>query len=155
MTRYMLTEQKLAMTAKTDPLTGLYNRRAGLEILEETYSRNRRAGKPLTVGFADIDGLKQINDTYGHGVGDAMIRSAADVLKKHVGPNSTVCRLGGDEFVLILPDVNQVQAALIAEQIKNGIKRCCAGSTRYSISFGFKQAEYTAEETAASLVSVA
>jgi diguanylate cyclase (GGDEF)-like protein len=155
-TRYMLTEQKLAMTAKTDPLTGLYNRRAGLEILEETYSRNRKSGRPLTVGFADIDGLKQINDTYGHGAGDAMIRSVADVLKKHVGPGGTVYRLGGDEFVLILPDVNQVQAALIAEQIKNGVKRCFAASMHsISISFGFKQAEYTPEETAASLINVA
>ncbi|MEA4955243.1 MAG: GGDEF domain-containing protein [Pseudoflavonifractor sp.] len=155
-TRYILAEQKLAMTAKTDPLTGLYNRRAGLEILEEIYSINRKARRPLTVGFADIDGLKGINDTYGHGAGDAMIRSAADVLKKHVGKNGTVCRLGGDEFVLILPDTNQVQAALIGEQIKNGVKRCFVGNTRsISISFGFKQAEYKADETAASLVSVA
>ena len=85
-----------------------------------------------------------------------MIRSVADVLKKHVGPGGTVYRLGGDEFVLILPDVNQVQAALIAEQIKSGIKRCFAGSTHsISISFGFKQAEYTPEETAALLINVA
>jgi diguanylate cyclase (GGDEF)-like protein len=155
-TRYMLTEQKLAMTAKTDPLTGLYNRRAGLEMLEDLYSQSRKAERPLTVGFADIDGLKMINDTYGHGTGDAMIRSAADVLKKHVGKEGIVCRLGGDEFVLILPGINQMQAMLMAEQIKNGVARCFVGGTRgISISFGFKQAEYSKEETAASLVSVA
>ena len=140
-TRYKLAEQKLAMTAKTDPLTGLYNRRAGLEILEEVYTRSRKTGTPLTVGFADIDGLKAINDTYGHGAGDAMIRSVAEVLKKHVGKEGTVCRLGGDEFVLILPGVNQVQALVMAAQIKNGVSRCFVGGSRgISISFGFKQA---------------
>jgi len=155
-TRHVLIEQKLAMAAKTDPLTGIYNRRAGLEILEELYNRNRQAGRPLTVGFADIDGLKQINDTYGHGAGDAMIRSAAEILKKYVGQKGTVCRLGGDEFLLVLPDMNHVQATRTGEQIKNAIKRCCVGSRRgISISFGFRQAEYTPEETVASLVNVA
>lgn len=155
-TRYKLAEEKLAMTAKTDPLTGLYNRRAGLEILEEIYDQCRSMGRALTVGFADIDGLKAINDTYGHGAGDAMIRSVADVIKKNIGKEGTVCRLGGDEFVLILPGTNQVQALLLANQIKNGVSRCFVGGSRsISISFGFKQAEYSREETAASLVSVA
>ena len=155
-TRYKLAEHKLAMTAKTDPLTGLFNRRAGLEILEEVYERSRKSGRPLTVGFADIDGLKAVNDTYGHGAGDAMIRSVAEMLKKHVGKEGTVCRLGGDEFVLILPGMNQVQALLMAEQIKSAVAKCFVGNSRgISISFGFKQAEYTREETTASLVSVA
>ncbi len=155
-TRYKLAEQKLAMTAKTDPLTGLYNRRAGLDILQELYTRSREANRMLTVGFADIDGLKQINDTYGHGTGDAMIRSVAEVLKKHVGTLGTVCRLGGDEFVLVLPEVNKVQALLMAEKIKNAVSRCFVGSSRgITISFGFKQAEYVQSETAASLISVA
>ncbi len=155
-TRYKLAEHKLAMTAKTDPLTGLFNRRAGLEILEEVYERSRKSGQPLTVGFADIDGLKAVNDNYGHGAGDSMIRSVAEMLKKHVGKEGTVCRLGGDEFVLILPGMNQVQAMLIAEGIKNAVAKCFVGNSRgISISFGFKQAEYTREETTASLVSVA
>jgi len=155
-TRYLLAEQKLAMTAKTDALTGLYNRRAGLEMLKDIYIKYRKTKRLLTVGFADIDGLKLINDTFGHGTGDAMIRSAADVLKRHVGKEGTVCRLGGDEFILILPDISVTEAMQKAEQIKNGVSRCFVGGTRgISISFGFKQAEYTKEETAESLVSVA
>lgn len=155
-TRYKLAEHKLAMTAKTDPLTGLFNRRAGLEILEEQYERCRKEGMPFTVGFADIDGLKAVNDTYGHGAGDAMIRSVADMLRKHVGREGKACRLGGDEFVLILPGINQVQALLMAEQIKAAVSKCFVGNSRgISISFGFKQAEYTRDETTASLVSVA
>ena len=155
-TRYKLAEQKLAMTAKTDSLTGLYNRRAGLDILQEVYTQSRKTNKLLTVGFADIDGLKQINDTYGHGTGDAMIRSVAEVLKKSVGKVGTVCRLGGDEFVMVLPEINKVQALLMAEQIKKAVSRCFVGGSRgITISFGFKQAEYTQSETAASLVSVA
>jgi diguanylate cyclase (GGDEF)-like protein len=155
-TRYKLAEQKLAMTAKTDSLTGLYNRRAGLDILQEVYTQSRKTNKLLTVGFADIDGLKQINDTYGHGTGDAMIKSVAEVLKKSVGKVGTVCRLGGDEFVMVLPEINKVQALLMAEQIKKAVSRCFVGGSRgITISFGFKQADYTQSETAASLVSVA
>ena len=67
-----------------------------------------------------------------------------------------MCRLGGDEFVLILPGMNQVQALLMAEQIKSAVAKCFVSNSRgISISFGFKQAEYTREETTASLVSVA
>jgi diguanylate cyclase (GGDEF)-like protein len=80
------------MMAKTDPLTGLYNRRAGLEILEEAYVKGTQAENPLTVGFADIDGLKAVNDTFGHGAGDSMIRSVADMLKKHAGRDAAACR---------------------------------------------------------------
>lgn len=155
-TRWKMTEHKLAMAAKTDPLTGLFNRRAGLEILEDVYDRDRKTGRPLTVGFADIDGLKAVNDTYGHGAGDSLIRSVSEMLKKHAGKESTVCRLGGDEFVLILPGVTQMQAHLMAEQIKSAVAKCFVSNSRgISISFGFKQAEYTKDETAASLVSVA
>ena len=103
MTAQKQAEMQLESMAKTDALTGLANRRAGVENLRRVYADSKAAHKPLTVCFADIDGLKYINDTYGHGAGDSMIKAVADVLRNHIERIGTVCRLGGDEFVLILP----------------------------------------------------
>jgi|GEM_PF-1387835 len=155
-TEYKRAQTKLDMMANIDALTGLLNRRAGTEKLEAVYRQCRKEKKPLTVCFADIDGLKAINDTYGHGAGDAMIRSVADVLKKYVNGSGFSCRLGGDEFVLILPGIKREQASVIAAQIERETRNCLAGESQgISMSFGFKEAEYGQTETAQTLISVA
>ncbi len=155
-TAYMKAQRRLDMMARTDALTGLFNRRAGLEYLEQAYAQCKRLKKPLTVCFADIDGLKHINDTWGHGAGDAMIQSVATVIKKYVGNMGVVCRLGGDEFVIILSDMTMPQATLLSTQISREAERCFVGEMDgVTVSFGFKQAEFTAGETVETLVSVA
>jgi diguanylate cyclase (GGDEF)-like protein len=144
------------MLAKTDILTGLNNRRAGLEILESTYLRCKRQRKALTVCFADIDGLKSVNDTYGHGVGDNMIRTVAAILKKQLDGSGEVCRLGGDEFLLILAGFHKPQAVLLASRIEQAISRTFVSKSQsISMSFGFKEAEYDAKETVFTLINVA
>lgn len=155
-TAYVKAQRRLDAMANTDALTGLSNRRAGLDYLETMYAQCRQRGTPLTVCFADIDGLKHINDTWGHGAGDAMIQSVAAVLKKYVSEPGKVCRLGGDEFVLILPEYTAGQASTLAVQISQEAgKRLVGGSDGITMSFGFKQAEFIAGETAQTLVSVA
>lgn len=155
-TEYRKAEIKLDMMAKTDALTGLLNRRAGIEKLETIYRECRKNRTPLTVCFADIDGLKFINDTYGHGAGDLMIVSVADILKKYVDISGASCRLGGDEFVLILPGLSKEKAALLSAQIENETKKCLVGESQgISMSFGFKEAEYGHQETADTLISIA
>ena len=155
-TAYVKAQRRLDAMANTDALTGLSNRRAGLEYLENVYTQCRQKDTPLTVCFADIDGLKHINDTWGHGAGDAMIQSVAAVLKKYVVEPGKVCRLGGDEFVLILPGQSAAQASLLATQISHEAAcRFVGGSDGITMSFGFKQAEFAAGETAQTLVSVA
>ncbi len=155
-TRYKKAENRLEVLARTDALTGLNNRRAGLEILENVYKQCKIDGKPLTVCFADIDGLKKINDTYGHGVGDNMIRTVAGILKKQLDGEGHVCRLGGDEFVLIMPKYTKDQAVLMTSQIKEAVDRSFLNDSEdISISFGFKEAEYTADETSSTLLKVA
>lgn len=155
-THYKQAENKLNKMAKTDPLTGLNNRRAGLEQLRKIYTECKRESRPLTVCFADIDGLKYINDTYGHGAGDVMIKSVASVLSKHIEKIGTVCRLGGDEFVLILPGLNKSDAVLLTEQIGRDAARCLVGNAEsISMSFGFKEADFRAGEDADTLISVA
>jgi len=155
-TAYVKAQRRLDAMANTDALTGLSNRRAGLEYLDAMYAQCRQKRTPLTVCFADIDGLKHINDTWGHGAGDAMIQSVAAVLKKYVTEPGKVCRMGGDEFVLILPEQTAAQASLLAAQISHEAAcRFVGGSDGITMSFGFKQAEFASGETAGTLVSVA
>ncbi len=155
-TRYKKAESRLQMLARTDALTGLNNRRAGLEMLDNAYSQCKQRGEPLTVCFADIDGLKKINDTYGHGVGDNMIRTVAGILRKQLDGVGHVCRLGGDEFVLIMPGCKKDEAMLLTLQIEKAVNRSFLNnSDGISISFGFKEAEYSEGETSSTLLSIA
>jgi diguanylate cyclase (GGDEF)-like protein/PAS domain S-box-containing protein len=93
----VLTEQ-----AVRDPLTGLANRALFEERLRGSLSRDARSGGATGVLFLDLDGFKDVNDRYGHGVGDAVLRAVADRLTGAVRPADTVARLGGDEFVVLV-----------------------------------------------------
>ncbi len=153
-TGFRYAEKRLEKMARTDTLTGLMNRRAGIEKLHEVYAQCKGKRLPLTVCFADIDGLKHINDTCGHDQGDKLIRLAADMLQNHVEEIGYVCRLGGDEFVLILPGIRPAQARLLAIRIEKAVaKHQINGGI--SLSFGFTEAVYTPDENADTLISSA
>lgn len=87
---------------KLDSLTMLYNRSGFLRAFDRMI-KNNRVGAPLTVILADLDGLKQINDKYGHGDGDIAIRTIADALKKSCPSDSLCVRFGGDEMLAVIP----------------------------------------------------
>lgn len=100
--RQLEAERALAHLATHDELTGLENRRAGLDHLHDALDRvadGRSAG--ATVLFLDVDGLKEINDTHGHGAGDALITTVAERLVTTLGPGPRVARFGGDEFLVV------------------------------------------------------
>lgn len=90
--------------AALDPLTGLYNRRSGEQRLAEEINRASRYIRPLTLLLLDLDGLKQINDQFGHAAGDAALRSSAERLQRAIRGSDQAVRLGGDEFMAILPE---------------------------------------------------
>jgi two-component system, cell cycle response regulator len=100
--------------AVLDPLTGLHNRRSGEERLTEEMSRAERYGRPLALLLFDIDGLKQVNDKFGHPAGDRVIKYFAERLQKAIRGSDLAVRLGGDEFLVLLPEcsVDQVQHVL-------------------------------------------
>lgn len=112
--------------ATVDPLTGLYNRRFAEVRLSAEASRAQRHGQPLTVISFDLNNFKQINDKYGHPVGDLVLKEFAERLNKSVRVSDYAVRMGGDEFLVILPECphEQVQALfnrLVAiEVIHNG-----------------------------------
>ncbi len=110
-------QQEMARQARTDPLTGLLNRRAFLEELARHIDRLDREEQPGTLLFADLDYFKPVNDRLGHEIGDQVLVRTADVLRGTVRPSDLVARLGGDEFALWLNGADHMTAAERAEHL--------------------------------------
>jgi diguanylate cyclase (GGDEF)-like protein len=102
-----------------DSLTNLFNRRFMEIALDRELRRALRHKKPLAVLMLDIDHFKQLNDTYGHEAGDAVLREVASVMRQAVRSEDTVCRYGGEEFVAILPELTADDALARAESIRH------------------------------------
>jgi diguanylate cyclase (GGDEF)-like protein/PAS domain S-box-containing protein len=115
--------EKLQQQAIRDPLTGLFNRRYLTESLERELRRAQRRESEVGIIMLDLDHFKQINDNYGHDVGDAFLRTLGEYLQKHVREEDIVCRYGGEEFTLILPEATLERARERAEQLCEGIAR--------------------------------
>lgn len=114
-------EEKLRHQATRDGLTGLLNRVALMERLDAEIGRANREGEQLSVAMVDIDYFKKINDTYGHSVGDLVLREAAKRMSSVLRPYDAMGRYGGEEFVAILPKCALTDAAAIAERIRQYI----------------------------------
>ncbi len=104
-------EQELTRAAAHDTLTGLPNRALLSARLEQALAQTRRGGQGFAVAVADLDGFKRINDSLGHGVGDALLTQVAARLKAELRGVDTVARVGGDEFVLVLPEIETPEQA--------------------------------------------
>ena len=113
--------QKLEQMAVTDALTGCFNRRYLMQQLEHEVLLNVRYRIPFSVFLFDIDHFKQINDKYGHLVGDEVIRSTADTVRSKLRRTDILARYGGEEFTVYLPHTNREQAELLADRIMHAI----------------------------------
>lgn len=113
--------EKLELLSYTDPLTGLYNRRSLMNDLERELARSKRRHKPLSLIILDIDRFKQVNDTYGHQIGDLVIRAVADACRSVMRLSDMVARYGGDEFVIVLPETDLSDGARIAERLRRDV----------------------------------
>jgi diguanylate cyclase (GGDEF)-like protein len=103
--------------AVTDPLTGLANYRTLINVMDTEIQRSRRTGRQFAVLLLDLDGLKAINDRYGHLVGSRAICRLANVLRVHSRAMDTAARYGGDEFAVILPEAGEEAAAAVSRRI--------------------------------------
>lgn len=128
--------QRLAVT---DGLTGLFNRHKLDEALANEFERARRYKRPLSMVMIDMDGLKTINDTYGHPAGDAALKLVADVIRSHIRRVDMPARFGGDEFVILLPEVRLELAVNIAERICSKIKPNEDHADMFTVSGGVAQ----------------
>jgi diguanylate cyclase (GGDEF)-like protein len=120
----VMANQRIAFMATHDPMTGLPNRMQIIGRLEQELNRCRRYQTSLAVLFVDLDGFKNINDTHGHGAGDAMLKEVATRLSTGVRATDAVGRLAGDEFLVILTDNCTVESGRnIAEQIRYDLEK--------------------------------
>lgn len=110
-------EDQLRKSAATDGLTGLANYRELVDVLDKEITRSKRTGREFTLLFLDLDGLKQINDRYGHQIGSRALCRLANVLRLCCRSIDTAARYGGDEFALVLPETTAGPALLVARRI--------------------------------------
>jgi diguanylate cyclase (GGDEF)-like protein len=110
--------EKVRHLASSDPLTGLANYRRLLDVLDTETERTLRTGRPFAVLLLDVDGLKKINDTYGHLVGSRALCRVADILRFYCRAIDTAARYGGDEFAVVLPEARDEEAQRVAQRIR-------------------------------------
>jgi diguanylate cyclase (GGDEF)-like protein len=138
--RLATSERQLMLRALTDPLTGVFNRRTFLEMSGKEELRARRRGSPTSVLMMDIDHFKRVNDTYGHPVGDLVIKTLAETATKVLRPTDILARYGGEEFVVTLPETETAAAKLVAERLRVALEKMVVPAdgreVRFTISVG-------------------
>lgn len=122
-----------------DVLTCAKSRRAILEILRGEVDRVKRTPSKLSILMIDLDYFKKINDEHGHIVGDQVLKSFVDSVKKVIRRPSEIGRYGGEEFLAVLPDTNADQAVRVAERIRDAVKQPVAGIPKYTVSIGVEE----------------
>lgn len=131
-------EGKIIYLSYHDQLTGLYNRR----FFEKELNRlDHKENFPLTLAMGDVNGLKLINDSFGHAVGDKLLIKVAEIITKGCRKNDIIARLGGDEFVILLPKADRYEAEKVINKIKDIASNEKIGSIDISISFGHETKE--------------
>ena len=110
--------RELELLANRDGLTGLINRRHFMLMAETELQRAQRYGRPIVVALGDLDYFKRLNDTYGHGAGDAVLRTFAALLSDSVRQSDLVCRYGGEEFAFLFPESSVEQARILVERFR-------------------------------------
>lgn len=116
-------EEEITLLATTDTLTGIANRRAFSAQFEKEIERSIRYGTPLSLVMYDIDHFKQVNDTFGHDAGDAVLKNLTAIVKRNIRVGDVVARWGGEEFMILMPQSDASAAADAAEKLRQEIAR--------------------------------
>ena len=121
-TKQYLLQAELGNLALTDELTGLYNRRGFMALAERQLKLGRRSGREMLLFVMDVDGLKQINDSFGHSEGDRALKRTAGVLEETFRDSDVVARLGGDEFAVLAIEADGHSEATIKTRLFDSLK---------------------------------
>lgn len=133
--------EQLKTQASIDPLTGLYNRRHTIEYLDKLL---KAPDHQISLCICDIDFFKRVNDTYGHDIGDVVLKKIAETFRKELPTDTFVSRWGGEEFLLIFPNLNGDESNMALETLRHKIKAIVfdGGSNTFSVSLTFGLVEY-------------
>ncbi len=129
-------QQQLKKMAITDDLTGIFNRRHIISRFEEEFEKARRLKKSLGCIMLDIDNFKSINDSYGHYIGDDILKEVSNRIKNSVRIYDVLGRYGGEEFLVVLPDTNFEDTKILAERVREGIRKDLLANINVAISLG-------------------
>jgi diguanylate cyclase (GGDEF)-like protein len=132
-TQYLL-RAELSNLAITDELTGLYNRRGFLSLTDRQLKLGRRSGREMLLFFIDVDGLKRINDAFGHSEGDLALTSTAEALRKTFRDSDVLARLGGDEFAALAIEASGHSEATITARLRQNLETVSTNESRYLLS---------------------
>jgi diguanylate cyclase (GGDEF)-like protein len=116
------TNRKVAEMAALDPMTGIFNRRLFTDLGTRAFTAANRHQRPISVLTLDIDHFKSVNDTYGHALGDQVIRMVADVFSRSLREADIYGRIGGEEFAAVLPETDSNRASEIAERVRQAVE---------------------------------
>jgi diguanylate cyclase (GGDEF)-like protein len=135
--------------ATHDSLTGVYTRHHFFELAHREYERSLRYQRPLALIMLDLDGLKQINDEYGHQAGDQALQVLAQICKSALRQVDLIGRYGGDEFIILLPETELMKAVRAAERVRERANQAVIqnhqGAVRISVSLGVAALESDVE----------
>jgi diguanylate cyclase (GGDEF)-like protein len=136
-------EEKLRHLSTTDDLTQVYNRRHFIQIAKTEWARARRYGEEFAIVIFDLDEFKRINDTYGHVVGDQVLRTVGEVCMREVRSTDTFARFGGDEFVFLIPKSAEIDLEAFIERVRIRLAQTRIphqqGDIRFTVSIGAKR----------------
>ena len=117
-----ISNRRLQEAALTDALTGLPNRRYVIERIQQEWAASTRSKRPMSCIVIDVDQFKKVNDSYGHDVGDIVLRQTAAALKSGLRTQDVISRMGGDEFLVICPDTDLAAAQICAERMRKAVE---------------------------------
>ncbi|MEG0772686.1 GGDEF domain-containing protein [Clostridium sp.] len=150
--------EELKLLTKLDSLTGVLNRRAGMEILEQIMAQCEEKSSKVTIAFLDIDNFKEVNDTYGHIEGDRLLRKLAIMIEDTIRKTDSIFRIGGDEFVIIFSNSNINEVRKICHRITNKLKEYNETTVlpyKVGVSFGLSEYDDNLCKTARELIDLA
>lgn len=143
--------RRIEELAELDELTGAFNRRCIMRMLDEEIARSARDGSPCSIALIDLDHFKRINDSHGHAVGDTVLRDVAQAIQHSARKDDSMCRMGGEEFLVICPNTDLKAAVQAAERLRRMVERLRiqAGETEIqtSVSIGVATREVGMTET--------
>lgn len=141
----VIVNRELKFYAERDFLTKLYNRRIFMKKAEQTYEKFQQSNRLFSFCILDVDFFKQVNDQYGHHMGDEVLMGLAEEMRNYFDSSCTLARFGGEEFIILLPDKNEKEAYEIADQFRERVKLQSWHGVSVTISLGVNMVSYPSE----------